>query len=226
MNNTEITSRLFEMQDTEYAKFQSGLIPNVDADIYIGVRTPELRAYAKELYKSGFAGEFLAALPHKYFEENQLHSFIISLEKDFDECLRLVKAFLPYIDNWATCDQLNPAVFKKNTAKLVPFINSCLESEHTYTVRFGILCCMHFFLEEAEDNGFMERISKIKTEEYYINMMRAWYFATALAKQYDRAIGYIEDKRLDDFTHKKTITKACESFRVTDEHKAYLRSLR
>lgn len=223
---TYIQERLFALQDRKYRDFQSGLIPNVDKSIFIGVRTPDLKALAKELYKSEAAEEFLHALPHRYFDENQLHSFMLCLEKDFDRCIALTEIFLPYIDNWATCDQTSIKVFQKNREKLLPYIEKWIASDHTFTIRFGVSSYMRYFLGDDFKTEYAERVAAIKSEEYYVNMMIAWYFATALAKNYDEVIGFIERGVLDDFTHNKTIQKACESFRVTEEHKKYLKSLK
>ena len=224
MTVDEIRTHLFELSDEKYAKFQGGLIPDIGQDDFIGVRTPALKAFAKEIVKQGGEGEFLSALPHRYFDENQLHAFIISIDKDFESCLNKVERFLPFIDNWATCDQLSPAVFRKNRDRLKVNIHSWINDEKVYTVRFGIGCAQRYFLDDGYEE-FMPVIAKIRSGEYYINMMRAWYFATALAKQYDAAVKYLEHKRLDGFTHKKTIRKAIESFRVSDEHKKYLKTL-
>ena len=224
MTNAEITDRLFLMQDKTYAEFQGGLMPGVSKDTFIGVRTPELKGFAKELAADD-ATQFLNTLPHKYFDENQLHAFILCLEKNFERCISEVERFLPYVDNWATCDQLIPACFKKNSDKLLPYAKKWIASGHRFTVRYGIGVFMRYFLDELFEEDYMRLISEIKSDEYYVNMMIAWYFATALAKQYDTAVKYIENHSLDDFTHKKAVRKAIESFRVTDEHKAYLKTL-
>ena len=224
MTNAEITDRLFLMQDKTYAEFQGGLMPGVSKDTFIGVRTPELKGFAKELAADD-ATQFLNTLPHKYFDENQLHAFILCLEKSFERCISEVERFLPYVDNWATCDQLIPACFKKNSDKLLPYAKKWIASGHRFTVRYGIGVFMRYFLDELFEEDYMRLISEIKSDEYYVNMMIAWYFATALAKQYDTAVKYIENHSLDDFTHKKAVRKAIESFRVTDEHKAYLKTL-
>ena len=221
-----IEKSLFGMQDKKYRDFQKKLIPGVDEDSVIGVRTPDLRKYAKNLVKEkGYEG-FINALPHKYFDENQLHAFILSELKDYSECIKAVKEFLPYVDNWATCDQMSPKVFKKHKDELFKEIKKWLGAKDTYTVRFGIGMLMEHFLDEDFDEKYPEMVSKIRSEEYYINMMTAWYFATALAKQYDSVIGYIEDKKLETWTHNKTIQKAVESYRITPEQKEYLKSLK
>ena len=224
MTNAEITDRLFLMQDKAYAEFQGGLMPGVSKDTFIGCRTPDLKAFAKELYKDD-ATQFLNTLPHKYFDENQLHAFVLCNEKDFDRCITEVERFLPYVDNWATCDQLIPQCFKKNAEKLLPYAKKWTASSDRFTIRYGIGTFMRYFLDELFDEEYMRLIAAVRSDEYYVKMMIAWYFATALAKQYDTAVKYIEGRRLDEFTHKKAIRKAIESFRVTDEHKAVLRSL-
>ncbi|MCR4717317.1 MAG: DNA alkylation repair protein [Lachnospiraceae bacterium] len=224
--NEEIRKFLFENADEKYRDFQAGLTPSVDALDFIGIRTPVLRKYAKELAKREDIDEFLSSLPHKFFDENQLHAFIISEEKDYDECIKKLNAFLPYVDNWATCDQMIPKVFKKHKEELLTSIDNWLNSTNTYSIRFGIKMLMDHFLNEDYKKKYMTRVSKIRSDEYYINMMIAWYFATALAKQYEDAITFIKDCKLDPWVHNKTISKAIESYRVTDEHKEYLRTLR
>ena len=226
MITDEIKEELFKLQDKKYRDFQGKLIPNIDSKTVIGVRTPELRKLAKKLAKSDNISLFLDTLPHQYFDENQLHAFILSESKDFDKCLNEVNTFLPYVDNWATCDQLSPKVFKKNKSKLFEQIKKWLSSSHTYTIRFAIGMLMQHFLDEDFDIKYPKLIAKIRSDEYYINMMIAWYFATALAKQYEKVLPFIEGKKLDIWTHNKTIQKAIESYRITDEQKAYLKSLR
>lgn len=222
----EIEAELFKMQDKKYRDFQSKLIPTLDPDRIIGVRTPELRKYAKQLIRREDIPEFLRALPHPYFDENQLHAFIISEMNDFDRCINEVCLFLPFVDNWATCDQLSPKVFKRHRTELLESVRKWLSSTQTYSVRFAIGMLMEHFLNEGVDIAYMEMVAGIRSEEYYINMMIAWYFATALAKQYDMALPYIENRRLDIWTHNKAIQKAVESYRMTDEQKAYLKSLK
>ena len=222
----EITNELFKMQDEKYRDFNSKLIPTVDKDSMIGVRTPELRKYAKQLVKREDVREFLHSVPHKYFDENQLHAFILAEIKDFGVCLEEVKNFLPYIDNWATCDQLSPKVFKKYRKELLTHIKEWINSDKTYTVRFGIGMLMEHFLDEDFDMAYPEMVAEIRSEEYYINMMTAWYFATALAKQYEKVLPFIENKKLDTWTHNKAIQKAVESYRITDEQKTYLKGLK
>ena len=222
----EIINELFKMQDEKYRDFNSKLIPTVDKESMIGVRTPELRKYAKQLVKREDVGEFLHSVPHKYFDENQLHAFILAEIKDFGVCLEEVKNFLPYIDNWATCDQLSPKVFKKYRKELLTHIKEWINSDKTYTVRFGIGMLMEHFLDEDFDLTYPEMVAEIRSEEYYINMMTAWYFATALAKQYEKVLPFIENKKLDTWTHNKAIQKAVESYRITDEQKTYLKGLK
>ena len=222
----KIRDELFRLQDSKYRDFQAGLIPGASPDIMVGVRTPELRKLAKQLAKEENIREFLDDLPHKYFDENQLHAFIISEMKDYDICMQEVERFLPFVDNWATCDQMSPKVFRKHRPDLLWKIREWIGSDHTYTIRFGIGMLMAHFLDEDFDPAYPEMVASVQSEEYYVNMMIAWYFATALAKQYDAVLPYIEERRLDVWTHNKTIQKAIESFRVTPEHKAYLRSLK
>jgi 3-methyladenine DNA glycosylase AlkD len=222
----EIRTRLFELQDIKYRDFQSGLIPTAEKEMFIGVRTPDLRKYAKELAKTEGIDEFLSDLPHKYFDENQLQAFIISEIKDYDKCVKELNNFLPFVDNWATCDQMSPKVFKKHKNELLKEIPKWLKSDKTYTIRFAIGMLMQHFLDEDFDEKYLEEVSKIRSDEYYINMMIAWYFATALAKQYESTILYIQNRRLDVWTHNKTIQKAIESYRITDEAKEYLRGLK
>ena len=220
------TERLMELQDTGYRDMQKKIIPTVDPDSIIGVRTPALRALAKEILKSGDYKVFLNELPHKYFEENQLHAFILSGMKDFDECMDELEKFLPFVDNWATCDQMSPKVFKKHKDELLNHIKVWIKSDKTYTVRFGVGMLMEHFLDDDFDLKYPEMAARIRSDEYYVNMMIAWYFATALAKQYESIIPFIEQKRLAPWTHNKAIQKSVESYRITDEQKAYLKSLK
>ncbi len=226
MDGTEIRRSLFELRDETYRDFQIGLIPGLSADRAIGVRTPALRALAKQIAASDGADAFLSSLPHEYFDENQLHAFIISDMRDFDRCVAELTRFLPYVDNWATCDQMSPKVFKKHRPELLPLIRSFLSSDRTYTVRFGIGMLMEHFLDEDFDSVFLSEVAALSSDEYYVNMMIAWYFATALAKRYDETIAYLERRELPVWVHNKTIQKAVESYRVSDEHKGYLRTLR
>lgn len=223
---TYIQERIFELQDEEYRDFQIKLIPTADPDSVVGVRTPELRKLAKELLKKDDTDSFLDALPHVYFDENQLHAFILSGMKDYDKCMARVCEFLPFIDNWATCDQMSPKVFGKHRPKLLGHIREWLASGETYTVRFAIGMLMEHFLGEDFDISYPEMVAEIRSDEYYVNMMRAWYFATALAKQYDAVLPFIEEQKLDKWTHNKAIQKSVESYRITAEQKAYLKSLK
>lgn len=228
MNNIckEIRRHLLTLQDERYREFHSKLIPTVDKDKIIGIRTPILRKYAKEISKREDIEDFLDALPHKYYEENNLHAFILSDMKDFDYVLNRYEELLPYIDNWATCDIGAPKVFKKNKYKLLPYMNKWIESDKTYIIRYGINMYMSLFLDEDFKVEYAERVAAVKSEDYYVNMVIAWYFATALAKQYEDIIPFIEDRVLDEWTHKKTIQKARESYRITDEQKEYLKRLK
>ena len=224
MPNDNIVKSLYALQDATYRDFQSALLPTVDKKSVIGVRTPELRSLARTL--RGTYGDFINNLPHKYFEENQLHAFIISDIRDFDSAVLAVNSFLPYVDNWATCDQMSPRVFAKNTDKLLPYIKKWIKSKHTYTVRFGVLCLMRYFLDDRFDTKYADMVANIKSDEYYINMMRAWYFATACAKQWTHILPYFKNRALDTWTHNRAIQKAIESYRVSDVNKAVLRTLR
>ena len=226
MKRDEIMAELIRLQDKDYAVMQAKIIPTVAANRIIGVRTPALRTFAKSLYKDHDIDAFLSCVPHQYFDEDQLHAFIISLEKDFDKCIAEVDAFLPFIDNWATCDQLSPKVFKKEPKKLFPYIQAWIKSDKTYTVRFAIGMLMQHFLDEGFDTKYADMVAEVRSEEYYINMMIAWYFATALAKQYELVLPYLEEKRLDIWVHNKAIQKSVESYRITDEQKAYLKTLK
>ena len=223
---------LFGLQDVKYRDFQKKLIPTVDPDSVIGVRTPELRKLAKQLARLRASKEaadveaFLKELPHEYFDENQLHAFIISEDKDYERCMSEVEEFLPYVDNWATCDQLSPKVFRKNKDGLLLHVRKWLKTDRTYIVRFAIGMLMQHFLDDDFNTEYPELVAKVKSEEYYVNMMIAWYFATALAKQYDAVIPYIEKQKLDVWTHNKTIQKARESYLITQEQKEYLKTLK
>ena len=226
MRSDEIRELLFQAQDEEYGKFQSKLIPEIADNNFIGVRTPELRKIAKTLSKDPNIGDFLNELPHRYFDEDQLHSFIISEIKDMDKCIEEVERFLPYVNNWATCDQLTPKVFKKHKDKLLEKIKVWIASDKTYTVRFAMEMLMTHFLDDEFDISYPEMVAGVKSEEYYIRMMQAWYFATALAKQYEAVLPFITDRKLDKWTHNKAIQKAVESRRISQETKDYLKSLK
>ena len=222
----EIRAELFRLQDAKYRDFLRKLIPTVPPEKVIGIRTPALRTMAKQIGRREDIGAFLEELPHTYFDENQLHAFILSEMKDPAACLSAVDRFLPYIDNWATCDQLSPKVFRKHKPELLSSIRKWIASGETYTVRFGGAMLMEHFLDEDFDPVYLETVASIRSEEYYVRMMVAWYFATALAKQYGSALPFLEMLRLDPWTHNKTIQKAVESYRITPEQKACLRSLK
>ena len=226
MIKEEIREELLRRRDEGYRDFQSALIPTVSKDAFIGVRTPDLRSIAKELSKREDVFDFLGVLPHKYFDENQLHAFIISDLKDFSSCVKEVESFLPFVDNWATCDQMGPKVFAKHKIELLPYVKKWLASADVYAVRFGVKMLMDHFLDEAFDSIYLEWVAALRSEEYYINMMAAWYFATALAKQEQSALAYFTKKRLSPVVLKKAVQKALESFRVSENTKATLRTLR
>ena len=235
----EIREELFSLQDTAYRDFQGKLTPTIDASTAIGVRTPALRAMAKRVVKRKDVGAFLDDLPHAYFDENQLHAFIISELRDYEACLQEVERFLPYVDNWATCDQMSPKVFKKHRAELIDPIKRWISSDATYTLRFGVGMLMeHYldddwvgmlmehYLDDDFDPAYLDMVAAVRSEEYYVRMMVAWYFATALAKQYDATISYLEERRLEPWVHNKTIQKAIESRRISPQTKDYLRELK
>ena len=223
---TEIQKRLFALRDTAYRDFNAALIPTVGKNTVIGVRTPELRKLAKELAGTKAAEDFLSDLPHAYFEENQLHAFLLENIKDYDACVAAVERFLPFVDNWATCDQLSPKLFKKHRVELIGKIREWLASGETYTVRFGMGMLMAHYLDGDFRPEYPEWVASVCSEEYYVRMMQAWYFATALAKQQDAALPYIQQRRLESWTHNKAIQKAIESRRVSEEQKMTLRSLK
>ena len=222
----EIRAELFRLQDEKYRDFQAKLIPMVKPETMIGVRTPALRSYAKQLLKREEVSLFLEDLPHGYFDENQLHAFLLSEMKDYGQCIERVNRFLPHIDNWATCDQLSPKVFAKHRGELAGEIGDWLRSGETYTLRFGIGMLLQHYLDDAFDPAWPEAVAALRSEEYYVNMMIAWYFATALAKQYEAALPYLEQGRLAPWTHNKAIQKALESYRITPEQKEYLKQLK
>ena len=226
MNKADLYRKLYDLQDLKYRDMQIKIIPTVEPESVIGVRTPELKSIAKDILKDGNYKGFLEELPHRYFEENQLHAFIISGIKDLNECMEDLETFLPYVDNWATCDQMSPKIFRKHKDLLLTHIIEWIDSEKTYTVRFGVGMLMEHFLDDDFDPLYPEMVAKLRSEEYYVNMMIAWYFATALAKQYESILPFIEEKRLDDWTHNKAIQKSLESRRITEEQKLYLKSLK
>ena len=221
-----IQTELYKLQDTKYRDFQSKLIPTVSSELFVGVRTPDLRKIAKKLVKRDDIQEFLHLLPHTYFDENQLHAFIISEIKNFDICIDEINRFLPFVDNWATCDQMSPKIFGKHKNELLGYIDKWINSGNTYTIRFGTGMLMEHFLDSDFDTSYAGKVAEIHSDEYYVNMMRAWYFATALAKQYDAVLPFIEGKKLDKWTHNKAIQKAVESRRITDAQKAFLKKLK
>ncbi len=224
MKQNSIVNLLYTAADNVYKDFNSSLITTVDKKRFIGVRTPKLRAISHNIVKSGGWSDFIADLPHYFFEENQLHAFIISEIRDFNFVIAAVDKFLPYVDNWATCDQMSPKVFVKNSEKILPYVKKWIKSKHVYTVRFGVLCLMRYFMNDKFDKKYMDIVAKIKSDEYYINMMRAWYFATAAVNHFDDVLSYLD--KLDDWTRGRTIQKAIESYRITPENKVKLKALR
>ena len=222
---TPIQSELFALQDKKYRDFHEGLLPTVPKETIIGIRKPAIRGYAKKLAGTPEAAEFMRTLPHEYFDENDLHGMLINEIKDYSEAVAALDVFLPYVDNWATCDQLSPKALKTDLPRLLGSIRVWLASEHPYTVRFGVNCLMQGYLGDAFDPGQLERVAALRQEDYYVRMGVAWYFATALALQYDAALPYIVQGRLAPWTHNKAIRKAIESRRLSDAQKAYLRTL-
>lgn len=226
MITDDIRKMLWDLADSKYRDFQIPILATVPAGRVIGVRTPELRKLAKELSKRDDIGEFLSDLPHEYFDEDQLHAFVISLMKDLDSCITELERFLPYVDNWATCDQMSPKIFKKNRESLEKRIKEWIASDHTYTKRFAVGMLMEHFLDEDFDIKYLKTVAAIRSDEYYVNMMIAWYFATALAKQYEAALPFIEGHKLDVWTHNKAIQKCVESNRILPKQKEYLKTLK
>ena len=221
-----IQKELFELQDISYGDFQAKLVPNIPRELLIGVRVPEARKLAKRLAKEPEASEFLKDLPHKYYDENILHALLISEMKDYDACIVAIDEYLPYIDNWAVCDILSPKIFKEHKTSLLEKIKEWSASDKTYTCRFGLEMLMSYFLDNDFKPDYLEITTSVHSEEYYVRMMIAWFFATALAKQWDASIKYIEDNRLDTWTHNKAIQKARESRRITPKQKEYLKTLK
>lgn len=221
-----VQDKLFSMQDEKYRLFQCKLMPTVPPDEVIGVRAPALRAFAKELIKTPYADCFTDILPHRYYEENNLHGMIVERQKNFELAVEQLDRFLPYINNWATCDLIRPKVFSKNTNKLIEHIERWIATGDTYTVRFGIEMLMTFYLDDKFRTEYLEIAAQVRSDRYYVNMMTAWFFATALAKQYRAALPFLENRRLDTWTHNKAIQKSCESRRLTEQQKAYLKSLK
>ena len=222
----KVQQDLFTMQDLKYRDFHAKLMPTVDKDSVIGVRVPMLRAYAKKFGKTEEAKQFLEILPHQYYEENNLHGLLIDQMKDYELCIEELIRFLPYINNWATCDILSVKAVKGHLDSYIKNIYQWLESDYTYTIRFGINMLMRYYLEEEFKIEYPEKVAAIRSEEYYVNMARAWYFATALAKKYDQVLPFLEEQKMDVWTHNKTIQKAIESYRITLEQKEYLRTLK
>lgn len=220
-----ITEQLFELQDLEYKTFHSKLMPTISKDVIIGVRTPVLRKLAKQLAGTAGAEAFLKQLPHHYYEENNLHGFLLEAIRDFDACIAALNEFLPYVDNWATCDMMSPKVLKSDLTKLYEWVKIWIASGDTYSIRFGVNMLMKYYLDEAFLPEYPALVASICSEEYYVKMVVAWYFATALAKQYDAVLPYLTEHRLDVWTHNKTIQKAVESYRITPEQKAYLKNI-
>lgn len=218
-----VLKTLLDLRDLKYKEFHSKLVPNINPDTIIGVRAPKLREIAKKMRETEV---FFNSLPHKYYDENVLHGFLISEIKDFEHCIEKLEKFLPFVDNWAVCDGIRPKCFKKNPDKLLPYINKWLKSKYTYTVRFSIEMLMIYYLDDEFKEIYVEKVSKVKSEDYYVNMMIAWYFATALCKKWDCAIKYLEENKLPLWIHNKTIQKATESLRITDEQKIYLKNLK
>ena len=223
---TDIQKRLFELQDHAYGDFHSGLIPELPREYFIGVRVPVLKKFVKEYKKEAESETFLKQLPHTYYEEYMVHILLLGEIKDYDTCMKAVEEFLPYIDNWAICDVLSPKVFKNHKPELLEKIKQWIPSEHTYICRFGIEMLMRWFLDEDFKPEYLKMPASVRSDEYYVNMMIAWFFATALAKQWDATIPYLQDPVLEPWTHNKTIQKARESFRITPEQKEYLKTLK
>ena len=222
----KIQKELFALQDKEYMRFLSKLTPNISEDTIIGVRIPEIRKLAKKLVKNNEYEDFLKELPHKYYDENLLHGAIISENKDFENCIELLNSFLPFVDNWAVCDTISPKIFKNHKKELIEKIKEWSQSDKTYTCRFGVEMLMTHFLDEDFKKEYLEMVANIHSEEYYVKMVIAWFFATALAKQWDYAVIYLENNRLDVWVHNKTIQKARESLRISMEKKEYLKKLK
>ncbi len=222
----EIQKQLFELQDMAYRDFHSRLMPGIDKETIIGIRVPVLRKYAKSIAGTELSEKFIKELPHRYYEENNLHMMLITRIKDYDRCLLEIERFLPYIDNWATCDFPAPKCFENHKEDLLPVIKRWIASSETYTIRYGIGMLMRLYLDADFDPEYVRIVAEVKSNEYYVNMMIAWYMATALAKQWDAVIPYIEEHRMPDWVHRKTIQKAVESYRITDEQKRYLKGYR
>lgn len=223
---TPLQETLFSMQDLKYREFSAKLVPNIDKDRIIGIRTPALRTLAKELFATPEAADFLLSLPHEYLEENHLHAYLIALTKDWELLLSQIEAFLPYLDNWATCDTFSPKLFKKHPQEAYAKLSAWLKSPHPYTVRFAVVSLLAFYLDEAFQPDMLAQVAAAACEQYYVNMAIAWYYSVALVKQYDATIGYFETPVLPVWIHNKALQKALESFRIPSEQKAYLRTLK
>ncbi len=221
-----IRDELFAIADPKYRSFHAALIPTVDPDLIIGVRVPALRGLAKKIRGTEDEAVFLRSLPHTYYDENTLHGILLSMIRDADECIDALEVFLPYVDNWATCDLISPKVFKKHPPRLLTKVREWLDSGRTYTIRFGMETLMSYYLDDAFSPEYLEWVAAVRSDEYYVRMMAAWYFATALAKQPEAVMPYLTEKRLDPDIHNKTIRKACESFRIPDDMKNRLRKLK
>lgn len=222
----KIYKELQALKEKEYANFQAKLVPTIEPSTILGIRVPKLRALAKSYIRDQECQVFLDSLPHNYYDENMLHAILISEMKDYDKCINRLEAFLPYVDNWAVCDIMSPKLFKRYKEDLMTRIKVWMASEETYTIRFGLGMLMAHFLDEDFRPEYLDMASCIRSDEYYVNMMIAWFFATALAKQWEVSLPYIEDKKLDDWTHKKAIQKARESLRISKEKKEYLKGLK
>lgn len=223
---TELQKSLFELQDLKYRDFHAKLLPGIEKEKIIGIRTPILRKFAKEFAKTQEAQEFLHELPHQYYEENNLHLMLVTQIRDYEQCLEEMKRFLPYIDNWATCDLPLPKCFEKHKDELIVDVKNWIASNETYAIRYGIGVLLRLYLDEDFKEEYPKLVAGVVSDEYYVNMMISWYFATALAKQWDDVIGYLEGRKLSEWVHRKTIQKAVESYRITKEQKEYLKGLR
>ena len=223
---TSLQIELFSLRDLKYKEFHQKLMPTVSPDKVIGIRTPVLRKFAKDFSKREEAESFIKNLPHKYYEEDNLHAFLLEEIRDYESLIEELNKFLPFVDNWATCDMMRPKILKNHKIELLEDIKRWLNSKDTYTIRFAVNCLMLYYLEEDFKPEYLQWVKNIESQEYYINMVRAWYFATALAKQYDETVKILENNALDKWTHNKTIQKANESYRITKEQKEYLRTLK
>ena len=223
---TELHASLFALQDTEYKAFHAKLMPTVDPETVIGIRTPVLRRFAREFAKADEASAFMETLPHKYYEENNLHAFLIETIGDFEKTVKTLDLFLPYVDNWATCDMMSPKILAKNKDNLLPYIEKWLSSDHVYTARFGLVTLMKYYLDEDFSPEYLEKAAAVSLDSYYTEMAKAWFFAEALIKQYEATLPYLKEKKLSDWVHNKTISKACDSCRISPETKDFLRLFR